>query len=497
MKSCATFLSVLALFGAALASRANAQAVEAGDLVLGLSDSDGAVAIELVRGEPVADGGMAQADSWDEPFAQSLEFDNLGGISHNPQGNLLGATFGTTAGGGTLHNLSACSTSAVDQLIGNSTGLGGDNLTLTRWGGLSVSPDNTKIALTGYDSGRVIIFDYAAGDCHGSGASLSNARESAEDTVTSAVTQGTAWLDNDTVIVLTADGDIITVDATTLDVTTELNVTVPQMGSRYTDAEFNPSINPFVYLSHSTFDGATSNQLFVFRDNFEDEATLEFGVESLETAREIALSPDGHLFVGQFGGRIDILLDAGIPEKLESDSTIDWYTPANSASFSGLDVAVGLPIVGGEVDADFNDDGNYDCGDLDQLYAAFGSSEPTLDLVGDGLITDEDIDKWLADAGAALGLRNSVLLGDTNFDGVVNALDLNVVGINWQITDATSWCQGDFNHDKEVKALDLNELAINWQFSNQAEPAQAVPEPAGLALRLFALVSLFGLRRRR
>ena len=39
---------------------------------------------------------------WDQPFIQSIEFDNLDGVSHNPRGNLLGVNYGPIDGGGTI-----------------------------------------------------------------------------------------------------------------------------------------------------------------------------------------------------------------------------------------------------------------------------------------------------------------------------------------------------------------------------------------------------------
>ena len=53
------------------------------------------------------------------------------------------------------------------------------------------------------------------------------------------------------------------------------------------------------------------------------------------------------------------------------------------------------------VDADFNDDGSYDCLDIDALVAdiAAGTHSPLFDLTGDGLVNLGDRDAWLAQAG--------------------------------------------------------------------------------------------------
>ena len=63
--------------------------------------------------------------------------------------------------------------------------------------------------------------------------------------------------------------------------------------------------------------------------------------------------------------------------------------------------------------------------------------------------------------------------GDANFDGQVNALDLNQVGVNWQVQSGATWADGDFSCDGMVNALDLNEVGVNWQ-AGIAAPAAIV-----------------------
>ena len=498
MKQHLTVIAALILSSATATPNANAQDVEVGDLVIGLGTGDGLTAVEWVRGDPVENGGMNIADNWDESFVQAMEFDNLNGISHNPQGNLLAATFGSSDGGGTVHSLAACTSTPTDQQIGDSIGMGGEGLNLTRWGGLSVSPDNTKIALTGYDTGAIIVFDYSAGDCNGGGASLSDARQTADATLTQFVTQGTAWLDNETVIAFDADGDVVTIDATSMETTTVKTVEALQDGSRYTDVEYNSTVSPFLFLSHSTFDGATTNKMFVLDPtaDFDDVAEAIDFSESAQTAREIALSADGHLFIGQFGGDVDILLDVTDPANVVANASIDWYTPITSANFSGLDVAVGKPIGGGDVDADFNDDGSVDGLDLDMLFDDIdaNNNSAALDLNGDGSVNSDDVTSWLADAGDARGFSGPIRPGDTDFNGIVDAADLNTVGINWQ-ANATSWTEGDFDNSGQVNAGDLNGLGVNWLSDITGPAAATVPEPTSLPMILIGLLWAAGRRR--
>ena len=91
-----------------------------------------------------------------------------------------------------------------------------------------------------------------------------------------------------------------------------------------------------------------------------------------------------------------------------------------------------------------------------------------------------------ANAGLELVGLETVCPGDINGDEVVDAADLNILGINWQKSPATS-AEGDLNSDGRIDAGDLNVLGLNWR--NVCGPAAAhppaassVPEPAGLAL---------------
>ncbi len=54
--------------------------------------------------------------------------------------------------------------------------------------------------------------------------------------------------------------------------------------------------------------------------------------------------------------------------------------------------------------------------------------------------------------------------GDANLDGNVSLLDLDVLGANWQSTNAT-WGEGDFSGDGTVSLLDLDLLGRNWGFT--------------------------------
>ncbi|MCZ6653758.1 MAG: lamin tail domain-containing protein [Planctomycetota bacterium] len=342
-------------WNAACAALANAECnipppVQPGDVVMGLSEGNELLTLELVRGPAVGNGGSVTPDSWLEPLIQSVEFDNLNGIPHNDQGNLLGLTFGSQASGGTIHSFAGCIATSADQFIGDTQGTGGKGLTTTRIGGLSVSPDNTKIAVSGSDSGQVIVYDYTAGNCQGTGASLSGARETAIVPLCQGDTQGTAWLDNDTVLAFSTTGELYGVDANSMAATllTTVDVLVG-CGPGYSDVEYNPDISPNIYLMYSAFSGGTTNLLFVVDpiNEYNLLGTWDYST-SIETTREIAFDAFGNLFVGQYGGSetpfgppIDLILDAANLGSLADNNSVDWYTSLTESNFSGMDVAIG------------------------------------------------------------------------------------------------------------------------------------------------------------
>ena len=116
-------------------------------------------------------------------------------------------------------------------------------------------------------------------------------------------------------------------------------------------------------------------------------------------------------------------------------------------------------------DGDFDRDGHLVCGDADALFEqiAIGSHDARFDLTDDGLVNLDDLDAWLALAGQdRLPSKQPIPGGDANLDGVVNALDLNIVGRNWKQPMVGGWCDGDFDSNGEVDAADLSVLGKNW-----------------------------------
>ena len=75
------------------------------------------------------------------------------------------------------------------------------------------------------------------------------------------------------------------------------------------------------------------------------------------------------------------------------------------------------------------------------------------------------------------------LASDFNGDGMVDLLDLDILGSNFGLNPATT-AQGDANGDSTVDLLDLDILGS--QFGQSANAASSVPEPTGVALWLLA-----------
>ena len=121
-------------------------------------------------------------------------------------------------------------------------------------------------------------------------------------------------------------------------------------------------------------------------------------------------------------------------------------------------------VMGGNVvDGDFNNDGNWDCDDVNMLSAAIaaGSMDLSFDMNGDGSITIADLtdptNGWLTVGGAnnpAQTNGNPFLQGDANLDGTVDGQDF-IVWNGSKFTANDAYCSGDFNADGFVDGQDF------------------------------------------
>ncbi len=114
-------------------------------------------------------------------------------------------------------------------------------------------------------------------------------------------------------------------------------------------------------------------------------------------------------------------------------------------------------------DGDFDNDGDYDCADVDRLVSeiALAGHSPMLDMNGDGLVDRDDLTEWRHEAGSSnLGPDKFYLPGDANLDGVVDGSDFGVWNAN-RFTNSSAWCQGDFDASGLVDGSDFGEWNSN------------------------------------
>ncbi len=141
-------------------------------------------------------------------------------------------------------------------------------------------------------------------------------------------------------------------------------------------------------------------------------------------------------------------------------------------------------------DPDFDNDGQLDCTDIDQLVMEIsaGSDNPAFDLTGEGQVDLFDLNSWLEQAGALNNdSGNAYLAGDANLDGVVDVSDFNRWNSN-KFTNTPAWCAGDFTADGVVDVSDFNVWNANkFQASDHVG---AVPEPGGALLLMIGFVGL-------
>lgn len=163
----------------------------------------------------------------------------------------------------------------------------------------------------------------------------------------------------------------------------------------------------------------------------------------------------------------------------------------NTIAFSDMgaigDLSVSFTTLS-TLDGDFDDDGDYDCADVDALVADIAgfTNTPAFDLDGNGLVDADDLSLWLAEAGNA-NVGAAFLPGDANLSGTVDISDFNIWNAN-KFTNTPAWCRGDFNASGSVDTSDFNIWNAN-KFT--ASDVNAVPEPNltwAMALILLGLI---------
>ena len=100
-----------------------------------------------------------------------------------------------------------------------------------------------------------------------------------------------------------------------------------------------------------------------------------------------------------------------------------------------------------------------------------------LNGLGDTSVTREE--PFLGGTLLIPGPRNP---GDANEDGKVDAVDLNILALNWQKMVMDGWAEADFNGDMLVDASDLNVIALNWQMGVTLPTSESFDDAFAFAL---------------
>jgi len=316
--------------------------------------------------DPVNGGKLDRVLAPASAFPQSTEFDNAGGIRHNPNGNILALSFGPAPSGpGTLMAFRA--NPQCDSVGGRIIFSFASPNVITgpsRTVGLSVSPDNTKLAVFGTNQARLYILNYNSASWPPT-VSL-NKEVDLSMLYATAPSVGTTWLDNNNVLVLDSDANLHKIQVFPTTSVTQLCPNPRSLPGQISsaDIEYNPEVSPYIFVAIGTFSGGASNTLYVC-DTAGNRITMHMEAEYAafddglaETFREIGLDCFGNLFIGTFvdnSARVNLkyLPNAkAVSQITGGDSSLEVWrtipTPGEGTSnFSGMDVAAGTTIGGG------------------------------------------------------------------------------------------------------------------------------------------------------
>ncbi len=231
-------------------------------------------------------------------------------------------------------------------------------------------------------------------------------------------------------------------------------------------------------------------------DTSVQSGTLSIDNPFLANGSDVYLS-SGSILNLNFTGTPDII-DSLLIDNIMQFTGI-WGAIGSGAQFtSPLITGSGrLLVTTGLRSGDFDNDGDFDCADIDGLVAeiAAGTNSVAFDLTGDGVVNLTDLDEWRIQGGAAnLSSGNPYLVGDADLDGTVDGLDFIVWNGN-KFTSSAAWCSGDFNADGVIDGQDF----ISWNTNKftSADSAGAIPEPTSASFVLVATMFVAVSRTRR
>ena len=130
---------------------------------------------------------------------------------------------------------------------------------------------------------------------------------------------------------------------------------------------------------------------------------------------------------------------------------------SDSTSWTAADPTPGA-VDFSNIPGDTNQDGVVDSADIDAIFNAIntGDNRDVFDVNNSGAVNADDVTHLVE---SIIG----TFMGDTNLDGVVDATDLNQVGIHWRQESGATWLTGDFTGNGAVTSADLNIIGINWR----------------------------------
>ncbi|MBX9737825.1 MAG: DUF11 domain-containing protein [Phycisphaerales bacterium] len=339
----------------------NTNTVQQDDLAVGLNLGNANTTLQLWRGAPTS---ALIPEAYNAPFIQSVEFDSKNGTKSNAKGNLLGVNFGSSLPGGVIW---AFPTQSLGAFSGNVIGSFTDSTTFThgastssvpasRLSGLSVAPDNSKIAVAGFDNGAVYVFDYAnTGDGQ---ATLSNGRSFNDGNAATLRTVGTTWLDETHFVAVqptSTEIRVVVYAVSPTDITSVSVLTLPLSGASFTDVDFNPSVpaplNDKLIVAANSSDGGNpavfSSTVWII--TAPTAPSFTFGVApagisystSTPSVREIAFGSNGDVYLQQINGTVDrVAFNSDLNTMFVANNGVN-FRGFSGGTFSGMDIAAG------------------------------------------------------------------------------------------------------------------------------------------------------------
>ena len=151
----------------------------------------------------------------------------------------------------------------------------------------------------------------------------------------------------------------------------------------------------------------------------------------------------------------------------------------DASNWRASEMVGGSPSAGEPISGDFNDDGDWDCADIDLLSSAIAtmSHDLALDMTGDGFVTAMDLDAWLVQGGQmnpSVTGGNPFLVGDADLSGTVDGVDF-LIWNDHKFTNDSQWCRGNFDGNLSIDGTDF----ILWNDNKFQSSRSAIQVPNG------------------